>query len=99
MREFPSERSPRDELARLPRRFDEVVSRLERGQVAVRTPDIERRLRSVERTIGRLTSAIVFAALLFAGILLLRNYEVLGWVLIAASVIPLVHVIVTWRTR
>ncbi|MFW8746253.1 hypothetical protein, partial [Mesorhizobium japonicum] len=51
-------------VARLPRRMDEIIERLDRGQVAVRVPDVERGLRSLQRTIGRLVSAIVFAALL-----------------------------------
>jgi predicted unusual protein kinase regulating ubiquinone biosynthesis (AarF/ABC1/UbiB family) len=86
-------------VARLPRRIDELVTRIERGQLAVRTPDIERRLRSMERTIGRLASAILFAALLFAGVLLRPTDEVLGWVLMGASAVPLLHVVVTWRSR
>jgi len=86
-------------LARLPQRLDELVTRIDRGQLAVRAPDIDRRLRSVERTIGRLVSAIVFAGLLFAGVLLRPTDEVLGWVLIGASAVPLLHVVVTWRVR
>ena len=86
-------------LAGLPRRLDELVTRIDRGQLAVRTPDIDRRLRSLERTIGRLASAIVFAGLLFAGVLTRPSDEVLGWVLMAVSVVPLVHVVATWRNR
>lgn len=86
-------------LARLPRRLDELASRIDRGQLSVRTPDIDRRLHSLERTIGRLVSAIVFAGLLFAGVLLRPTDEVLGWVLIGVSVVPLVHVVATWRSR
>jgi hypothetical protein len=44
-------------------------------------------------------SAVVFAALLFAGILLLPHSQVVGWVVMAASVVPLVHVAMTWRAR
>jgi hypothetical protein len=85
--------------ARLPRRMDELLTRIERGQVAVRTPDVDRRLRSMERMIGRLVSAIVFAGLLFAGVLLLPSTPVLGWVLTGASALPLLHVVLTWRGR
>ncbi len=84
-------------IARLPRRMDEIIDQLERGKVALRTPDVDRRLRSLERTIGRAVSAIVFAALLFAGVLLRPTDEVLGWVLMGASAIPLLHVVATWR--
>jgi len=86
-------------LARLPRRFDDLVSRIDRGQVAVRTPDVDRRLRSIERAIGRAVSAVVFASLLFAGVLTRPTDEVFGLVLMGASALPLLHVIVTWRRR
>jgi predicted unusual protein kinase regulating ubiquinone biosynthesis (AarF/ABC1/UbiB family) len=84
-------------LARLPRRVDEIVERLDRGQVAVRTPDLDRRLRSVERSVSRLASAIVFAALLVAGVLVRPTDDVLGWVLMGSAVVPLLHVLATWR--
>jgi predicted unusual protein kinase regulating ubiquinone biosynthesis (AarF/ABC1/UbiB family) len=86
-------------LAGLPKRLDELTARLDRGRLAVRTPDVDRRLRSLERAAGRVVSAVVFAALLFAGILLLPKEQVLGWVLMGASAVPLVHVVATWRSR
>jgi predicted unusual protein kinase regulating ubiquinone biosynthesis (AarF/ABC1/UbiB family) len=86
-------------LAALPRRFDELVTRIERGQVAVQTPQIDRRLRSLERAAARLVSAIVFAGLLFAGVFVLPTVPWLGWTLMAASALPLLHVLVTWRGR
>jgi len=86
-------------LARLPRRADDLLTRIERGEVSVRTPDVDRRLRTIERSIARAVSALVFATLLFAGVLLLPTSAVLGWVLMAVSVVPLVHVVATWRSR
>ncbi|MEO8263834.1 MAG: AarF/UbiB family protein [Pseudolysinimonas sp.] len=86
-------------MARLPARVDDLVSRIDRGQVAVRTPDVDRRLRSIERAIGRAVSAVVFASLLFAGVLLRPTDDVLGWVLVGASAVPLLHVVLTWRRR
>lgn len=86
-------------LARLPGRLDELASRLDRGQVAVRTPEVERRLRLVERSVGRVASAIVFAALLIGGILLRPTDEVLGLVLMGSSALPLLHVLLSWRVR
>jgi len=84
-------------LARLPARLDELASRLDRGQVAVRTPELDRRMRSVERSVSRLASALVFAALLIAGVLLRPTDEVLGWVLMGSSALPLLHVVFRWR--
>lgn len=86
-------------VARLPQRLDELATRIDRGQVAVRTPDVDRRLRSLERSVSRFTSALVFAALLMAGVFLRPIDEVLGWVLMAGSALPLLHVVVTWRRR
>ncbi len=86
-------------LVGLPGRVEELAARLDRGQVAVRTPELERRARSLERALGRAASAIVFAALLFAGVLLRPTDEVLGWVLMGASAAPLLHVLVTSRRR
>ncbi len=86
-------------LARLPRQLDRLVSHIDRGEAAVRTPEIDRRLGSMDRAIGRLASAIVFAGLLFAGVLLRPTDEVFGWVLIGASAVPLLHVVITGRGR
>jgi hypothetical protein len=65
----------------------------------VQTPQVDRRLRSLERAAGRLVSAIGFAGLLFAGVCLLPTVPWLGWTLMGASVLPLVHVLMTWRSR
>lgn len=86
-------------LARLPQRVDELASRIDRGQLAVRAPGVERRLSSLERLLGRLISAIVFASLLFSGVLLRRVDEPLSWVLMIASIVPLAHVAMTFRRR
>jgi len=44
-------------------------------------------------------SAIIFAGLLFAGVFMLPTVPWLGWALMAAAAVPLVHVLVTWRAR
>ena len=87
-------------VARLPQRLDELATRIDRGQLAIRAPGVERRISSIEQTLRRLISAIVFASLLFSGVLLRRGGdEVLAWVLMGASVLPLLHLAVTWRRR
>jgi predicted unusual protein kinase regulating ubiquinone biosynthesis (AarF/ABC1/UbiB family) len=86
-------------LARLPRRLDALATRLDRGQVAVQAPEVDRRLRSIDRSVGRLASALVFATLLIAGVLLRPTDEVLGWVLMGAAALPLLHVMITSRSR
>ncbi len=87
-------------LARLPQRIDQLATRIDRGQLAIRVPRVEQRISAIEGTLRRLISAIVFAALLFSGVLLRRGGdEVLAWVLMAASVVPLLQLVLTWRRR
>jgi predicted unusual protein kinase regulating ubiquinone biosynthesis (AarF/ABC1/UbiB family) len=86
-------------LARLPQRMDALVTRLDRGELAVRSPEIERRLRVLDGSVRRATSAILFAVLLLAGALLRPADEVFSWVLFGASAVPLLHVLAPRRLR
>lgn len=75
-------------LARLPARVDDLAARVERGQVAVRSPEIEFRLRRLEGAVGRIAASVVFAAALLGGVFLRADDVVLSWVLIGVSVVP-----------
>jgi predicted unusual protein kinase regulating ubiquinone biosynthesis (AarF/ABC1/UbiB family) len=86
-------------LARLPQRLDALATRIDRGELSVRNPEVEQRLRVLDASVRRASSAILFAALLIAGILLRPTDEVLGWVLMGTSVLPLIHVLNPWRFR
>lgn len=86
-------------LARLPRRVDDLATRLDRGEIGMRAPETERRLRALERAASRVASAIVFAGLLLGGVFTRPTDEVLGWVLMGASALPLLHVLAGWRRR
>lgn len=86
-------------LARLPQRVDALATRLDRGELAVRSPEVEQRLRVLDGSVRRATSAIVFTALLLAGVILRPTDEVLSWVLIGGSALPLLHAIAPWRLR
>lgn len=74
-------------LARLPRRLDDLTTRLERGDLAVRAPETERRMRALERAVGRAAWAVVFAGLVVAGAVL--QPLPIGWVLMGVSIVPL----------
>jgi predicted unusual protein kinase regulating ubiquinone biosynthesis (AarF/ABC1/UbiB family) len=78
-------------VARLPQRLDDLITRTEEGQLSVQSPQLERRLGSLERMARRVVSAILFAALLIGGILLRAQDLVFGTVLMAVSVVPLLH--------
>ena len=86
-------------LARLPQRLDALATRLERGELAVRSPEVEQRLRVLDGSVRRATSAVLFAGLLIGGVLLRPSDEVLSWVLLGASVLPLLHAVLPWRLR
>lgn len=77
--------------ARLPRRLDDLATRLENGDIEVQTPRLDQRVRQLESTAGRIVSAILFAGLLVAGVQLRPMDVVAGTVLMAASAIPLLH--------
>jgi predicted unusual protein kinase regulating ubiquinone biosynthesis (AarF/ABC1/UbiB family) len=78
-------------LARLPQRLDTLTTRIEEGNVSVQNPRLERRMRALDRTGRRVVSAVLFAALLIAGVLLRAQDVVLGTVMMAASALPLLH--------
>jgi predicted unusual protein kinase regulating ubiquinone biosynthesis (AarF/ABC1/UbiB family) len=78
-------------VARLPRRLDTLIDRIEEGTISVQVPRVERRLVSLERTTRRVISAILFATLFIGGILLRADDTVLGTVVMSVSAIPLLH--------
>jgi predicted unusual protein kinase regulating ubiquinone biosynthesis (AarF/ABC1/UbiB family) len=86
-------------LARLPQRVDALATRLDRGELAVRSPEVEQRLRVLDGSVRRATSAVLFTGLLIGGILLRDSDEVLSWVLLGASALPLLHAVLPWRLR
>jgi predicted unusual protein kinase regulating ubiquinone biosynthesis (AarF/ABC1/UbiB family) len=81
--------------ARLPRRLDGLVTRLEDGEVAVETPRLDQRIGRLERAVSRLVSALLFFGLLLGGVLLRPDDDVLGSVLMGVSALPLLHVLLS----
>jgi predicted unusual protein kinase regulating ubiquinone biosynthesis (AarF/ABC1/UbiB family) len=80
-------------IARLPQRLDDLTTRIEEGTISARSPRLERRVSSLERTGRRVISAVLFAALLVGGILLRVEDVVFGTVLMALSALPLLHAV------
>ncbi|MDE0546051.1 AarF/ABC1/UbiB kinase family protein [Microbacterium sp. C7(2022)] len=78
---------------RLPRRLDDVVTRLEDGRLAVDTPKLDKRIAGLERAGRRVVAAIIFAGLLIGGILMRLDDIVFGTVLMIASIVPLAHAV------
>jgi predicted unusual protein kinase regulating ubiquinone biosynthesis (AarF/ABC1/UbiB family) len=78
-------------LARLPNRLDELLGRLERGEIVIRNPELERRTRGVDSSIRRATSSVLFLALLIGGIVVGERDQALSYVLLGVSALPLIH--------
>jgi predicted unusual protein kinase regulating ubiquinone biosynthesis (AarF/ABC1/UbiB family) len=78
-------------LARLPKRLDSVITRAELGQLAIRTPELERRTSALTRTVRQLISAVFFGVLFISGIIVLDHNSVLSLWLFIVSSIPLAH--------
>jgi predicted unusual protein kinase regulating ubiquinone biosynthesis (AarF/ABC1/UbiB family) len=79
-------------LAALPGRADRILTTVERGELAVKTPMFELRVRQLNRSLGRMTTAIVFAGLVVAGALLYQAEPILARAILVASVVPLLAV-------
>jgi predicted unusual protein kinase regulating ubiquinone biosynthesis (AarF/ABC1/UbiB family) len=86
-------------LAGLPARVDGLLARVDRGEVTTRNPELEQRVRSADVSIRRAVSALMFGSLLIAGIVIKPGDEILGWVLITGSALPLLSAINPWRLR
>ena len=84
-------------LIGLPARTDRVLATLERGELSVRTPVLDMRVKQLERSVGRINGGLVFAALLIAGALLYRTDPGFGKLLMAGSVLPLVWMMLAGR--
>lgn len=85
---------------RLPKRVDALLDRIDDGSVEVRSPRLEQRVAGLDRTARRLISAVLFAALLIGGAVLRAQDQVFGTILMAVSVLPLLHALFAgWRRR
>jgi hypothetical protein len=76
-----------------------VLSTIERGELNVQTPMLELRVRRLERSVGRVTGAVVFAALLVAGATLYGAEPTVAKWLMGASALPLVWTMLSGRGR
>jgi predicted unusual protein kinase regulating ubiquinone biosynthesis (AarF/ABC1/UbiB family) len=52
----------------LPRRAETLIERLEQGRLEMRSPELNRRFEKLERAVGRLGLAVIFAAFLVGGV-------------------------------
>jgi len=64
-----------------------------------RNPELEKRVKRADRSVRLLSSAVIFGALLFAGISLRQSADPLGNWLLVVSVVPLVSALGVFRIR
>ena len=81
-------------VLRLPQRIDSLITDINEGVVTVATPAIDRRLGRLERLVRRGVGAVIFAAFLVGGVLLVPQVPPLGIVLMCVSVLPLAYALV-----
>lgn len=61
------------QLIALPAQTGRVLTRIERGELNVNVPQVNRQIYHLESAVNRLVGSIVFAAFLFAGVLLFQS--------------------------
>ncbi|WP_431246930.1 ABC1 kinase family protein [Leifsonia xyli] len=82
---------------RLPKRLDALVTRVDEGGVNVNTPRLEQRVAWLDRAVRRLVAAVVFGGVVIAGAIVHTTDQVLGNVLLIASIVPLAFTVFTGR--
>lgn len=64
------------ELIALPAQTGRVLTRMERGELTVNTPQVNRQIYHLEGAVNRLAGSVIFAAFLFGGVWLYRGGDV-----------------------
>jgi predicted unusual protein kinase regulating ubiquinone biosynthesis (AarF/ABC1/UbiB family) len=78
----------------LPTRADALITKLERGELNVRDPQLTENIKKLEKTVSKAVGGIVFAAFLVASIQLsIANQELLTWVFRSAAIIAFLWMI------
>lgn len=81
-------------LLTVPTKMDTLLSKLERGDVAVRAPEVTQEVQRIEGGLARLTLAVVFSGLLLGGIqVYLAGGEPAGEILLAAAGLTLLRLL------
>ncbi len=77
-------------LVLLPQRFEQMLSTIDRGELAVKTPSLDHQLRHLELVLGKIVGAITFGAFLFGGVQLYMHGDIaLSTVFFGAALVNL----------
>jgi predicted unusual protein kinase regulating ubiquinone biosynthesis (AarF/ABC1/UbiB family) len=86
------------QLIALPGQTSRVLTRLERGELSVNTPQVTRQIYHLEGAINRLVGSVVFAAFLFGGVLLYQSEDtVLAYIFWGLSGVSLLWMVLFSR--
>jgi predicted unusual protein kinase regulating ubiquinone biosynthesis (AarF/ABC1/UbiB family) len=81
-------------LLSLPRRLDNMLGQMEKGELQIQAPRLENHLANIEKNLQGLTGAVIFAVLFISGMqLILAGYLLPGYILLGIALISLVVVI------
>ena len=81
------------ELVALPSQAGRILSRLERGELSLNVPQVNRQIYHLESAVNRLMGSVIFAAFLFGGVLLYRSGDVrLGYLFWSLSGLSLLWI-------
>ena len=82
------------QLISLPSQAGRVLTRLERGELNVNVPQVNRQIYYLEGAVNRMTGSIVFAALLFGGVVLRQSGDfTLSYLFWGLSVVTLLWMV------
>ncbi len=72
-------------LITLPGRTERVLTQMERGEFSVQTPQLNRQVMFIEKSLNRLVGGLVFCGLLIAGAILYSSNAMLGQTLMGGA--------------
>lgn len=85
-------------LYSVPIKMDTVLNKFERGEIGVKTPELNRQAQRLDHSLRLVSAAIVFASLLLGGVqLYLSGYTAFAAVLLAGSFIAIVWILLSGR--
>jgi predicted unusual protein kinase regulating ubiquinone biosynthesis (AarF/ABC1/UbiB family) len=85
-------------LVAVPRKLDTILGKMERGEIAVRSPDVVQQVTHLERAIRQVTGGIIFTGLLLGGIqLFLAGMNAFAYLLLVSAAASLAWVIFSGR--